>query len=140
RFTAPAAMSGTRTAVRAPYSLNPQTLMQFLDRIQQLRRVRACDLVPHPHNWRTHPQAQRQALAGLLAEIGFADALVARELPDGRLQLIDGHLRASTAADAEVPVLVAALDDAAAEKLLVTLAPLASMAGVDPAPLEHLLA
>jgi hypothetical protein len=29
---------------------------------------------------------------GLLNEIGFAGALMARDLPDGKLQLIDGHL------------------------------------------------
>ena len=46
-------------------------------------RVRAGDLQPNPKNWREHPKAQREALQGLLAEIGYADALLARELPDG---------------------------------------------------------
>ena len=53
-------------------------------------------LRPHPRNWRTHPAAQQDALRGVLAEIGYADALLARELADGSLQLIDGHLRAET--------------------------------------------
>ena len=52
------------------------------------------------------PTAQQDALRGVLAEIGYADALLARELPDGSLELIDGHLRAETTPDAEVPVLV----------------------------------
>ena len=70
--------------------------MQIRDRIKELRRVRARDLVPHEKNWRVHTKAQTAALRGLLSEIGYADALLARELPDGRLQLVDGHLRAET--------------------------------------------
>ena len=56
--------------------------MQIRDRIKELRRVKAGTLRPHPHNWRTHPKAQRDALCGLLAEVGYADALLARELPE----------------------------------------------------------
>jgi hypothetical protein len=39
------------------------------DRIKELRRVRAADLVPNPKNWRRHPKAQSDALSALLAEI-----------------------------------------------------------------------
>ena len=80
--------------------------MQVRDRIVELRRVPAGELRPHPKNWRTHPKAQQEALRGILAEIGYADALIAWQLPDGALQLIDGHLRAETTPDQEVPVLV----------------------------------
>jgi hypothetical protein len=80
--------------------------MKIRDRIQGLRRVRASELVPHPKNWRRHTRAQADALKGLFAEIGYADALLARELPDGRLMTIDGHLRAQTTPNMEVPVLV----------------------------------
>ena len=65
--------------------------MEIRDRIVELRRVPADQLRPHPRNWRGHPPAQRQALQGILAEVGFADALLARQLLDGSLQLIDGH-------------------------------------------------
>ena len=102
--------------------------MKIRDRIKELRRVRAGDLRPHPKNWRVHPQAQRDALCGVLAEIGYADALLARELPDGSLQLIDGHLRAETTPDSEVPVLVLDLDDAETAKLLALHDPLTGMA------------
>jgi hypothetical protein len=70
--------------------------IQIADRIKELRRVRARDLLPNPKNWRRHPKAQIDALRGLLAEVGYADALLVRQLPDGRLMLIDGHLRAET--------------------------------------------
>ena len=69
--------------------------MQIRDRIKELRRVRASELLPNPKNWRTHPVAQQDALRGVLAEVGYADALIARETPEG-LMLVDGHLRAET--------------------------------------------
>lgn len=105
--------------------------MKIRDRIKELRRVRAGLLRPHPNNWRTHPDGQRDALRGVLAEIGYADALVARELADGTLELIDGHLRAQTTPEVEVPVLVVDLDDREAAKLLAVLDPLAALAGAD---------
>lgn len=105
--------------------------MQIRDRIKSFRRVKARELLPHPRNWRTHSREQQDAMRGVLAEIGYADALLARELPDGSLQLVDGHLRAEVAADALVPVLVLDVSEAEALKLLATLDPLAAMAGAD---------
>jgi|ERR1019366_1779595 ParB-like chromosome segregation protein Spo0J len=90
--------------------------MQIRDRIKELRRVKAKDLVPNRKNWRVHPKAQARALRGLLAEVGYADALLARELPDGKLQLIDGHLRAETTPNAIVPVLVLDVSEEEADK------------------------
>ncbi|MEY3205093.1 MAG: hypothetical protein RLZZ21_1424 [Planctomycetota bacterium] len=109
------------------------------NRVLRLARVRASDLVPHPRNWRAHPEKQAAALRGILAEIGYADALLARELPDGRLQLVDGHLRAETTPDIEVPVLVLDLTEAEADKLLLSLDPLAAMAEANAEALESLL-
>jgi hypothetical protein len=113
--------------------------MKIRDRVKELRRVRAGDLVPHPKNWRTHSRYQRDVLRGVLNEIGMVGALLARELPDGSLQLVDGHLRAETTPSAIVSVLVLDLDDAEAEKVLLTHDPLASLAGVDGARLGELL-
>jgi len=109
------------------------------DRIKEFRRVKARLLRPHPKNWRTHPAAQQDALRGVLAEIGYADALLARELPDGTLELIDGHLRAETTPEAEVPVLVLDLDEREAAKLLALLDPLTNMAETDEETLAELL-
>src|SRR5512134_258849 len=114
--------------------------MQIRDRVKEFRRVPAKDLRPNPKNWRVHPKAQQEALKGILAEVGFADALIAREMPDGSLQLLDGHLRAETTPDISVPVLVLDLNDEEADKLLATLDPLAGLAGVDPEKLTGLLA
>jgi len=114
--------------------------MNVRDRIRELRRVKASQLRPHPRNWRTHPRSQQDALRGVLAEIGYADALLARELPDGSLELIDGHLRAETTPDVEVPVLVLDLDDQEALKLLALHDPLAELAGANDDVLAELLA
>lgn len=113
--------------------------MHIRDRIKELRRVRASDLLPNPHNWRTHPAAQQDALRGLLAEVGYANALLARELADGTLMLIDGHLRAETTPEAVVPVLVLDVTEAEADKLLLTLDPLAAMATTSSEQLQSLL-
>jgi DNA modification methylase len=114
--------------------------IQFRDRIRELRRVKAKDLVRNPKNWRRHPKAQESALRGLLVELGYADVLLARELSDGRLMLIDGHLRAKITPDALVPVLVLDLTEQEADKLLATLDPLAGMAETDFERLRALLA
>ena len=105
--------------------------MQIRDRIKELRRVRAGDLLPNPKNWRTHPDSQRDALRGVLADVGYADALLVREVAGGCLELIDGHLRAETTPDAKVPVLVLDVDEAEADKILLTHDPLAAMAQAD---------
>jgi DNA modification methylase len=113
--------------------------MKIRDRIRELRRVPASELRPNPKNWRTHPEAQANALRGLLSEIGIADAVLARELADGSLMLVDGHLRAETLGDETVPVLVLDVDEAEADKVLATLDPLAAMAEADAAKLDAIL-
>jgi DNA modification methylase len=77
-------------------------------------------------------------MRGVLEELGYADALIAREV-NGGLQLIDGHLRAETTPDTEVPVLVVDLDQAEADMLLATLDPLAAMAQADKENLDAVL-
>ena len=112
--------------------------MKIRDRIKDFRRVKASELAPSPKNWRTHPKAQREALQGVLAEIGFAGAVLARETPAG-LMLIDGHLRVETAADSEIPVLILDVDESEADKILATFDPISAMAGADAAALDDLL-
>src|ERR1700733_14387490 len=98
------------------------------NRIKEHRTVRVGDLVPHELNPRTHSQEQREALEALLGEIGFARSLLAYELPDGRLKLIDGHL--CRAFDPEMLVEVEILDvnEEEARALLLSIDPLAQLA------------
>src|SRR3954471_6189056 len=98
------------------------------NRIKAHRRVRAGELVPHEWNYRLHPDGQREALEALYAEVGFARSLLAYELPDGRLKLIDGHLRRDLDPDMEVDVEVLDVNDDEARALLLSLDPLAALA------------
>jgi hypothetical protein len=109
------------------------------DRISSLRRVKAAELTKNPGNYRKHPRAQREALRGVLSEIGYASALLAREDADGSLVLIDGHLRADLDSEQEVPVLVLDVTEAEADTLLASIDPIAAMAGSDPEALLALL-
>ena len=94
--------------------------------------------MPNPKNWRTHPKAQADALSGVLSEVGYVDALLARETEAG-LMLIDGHLRAETTPDAMVPVLILDVTESEADKILATFDPLSAMATADAGKLDELL-
>ena len=98
------------------------------NRIVGHRRVRAGDLVPHEWNFRTHPELQKAALEALYREVGFARSLLAYALPDGRLKLIDGHLRRDMDPDMEVEVEVLDVTEEEARTLLLSIDPLAALA------------
>lgn len=114
--------------------------MKIRDRIKEFRRVKASELVRNPRNCRRHTEAQRNALRGLLAEIGFAGAVLARELDDGRLELIDGELRADEMGRSRIPVLVLDVDRNEAATLLAALDPIGDMAEIGAEELKSLLA
>ena len=74
-------------------------MTDYRNRIKGLEYVDSADLTPHPGNWRDHGKAQADALKGVLAEVGIADALLAyrSERQGGVLVVIDGHLRRDAA-------------------------------------------
>jgi len=128
------------TARKAPSKRTRRSTSTVRDRIVGLERVRARDLTANEKNWRLHPPEQRAALRGVLQEIGFADALLARRDDDGNLVLIDGHLRREESKpDDELPVLVLDVTEDEADKILLTLDPLASMAEPDTDAIAKLL-
>ena len=95
----------------------------------------------NPRNWRTHPDAQKAALAEVLADpaIGWAGVLLYNEQTG---HLIDGHARLeldSIADDDPVPVVTGSWTEAAERKILLTLDPLAAMAEADAGRLRELL-
>lgn len=114
--------------------------MNIRNRIKELRHVKASELRPNPRNWRTHPTEQVDALKGILADVGYAGAALARELPDGTLELIDGHARAEVSGEGTMPVLVLDVTEDESNKILATFDPLGAMAGTDAAKLDELLA
>jgi ParB-like chromosome segregation protein Spo0J len=101
------------------------------NRIVEHVLVRAGDLVPHPLNYRRHSPRQRKALAASYQEVGFARSLLGYRLADGRIQLIDGHLRRDLDPDMLVTVEVLDVSDEEARKLLLTIDPLAALADSD---------
>ena len=112
--------------------------MEIRDRIKELRRVKASELVADARNWRRHPGAQRSALQAMLERVGYVDAVIARDTPEG-LVLVDGHLRTDLAAESEIPVVVVDIDEQEAGEVLATLDPLAAMAEPDTDALDALV-
>ena len=113
--------------------------MSLRDRVVDFRRVPAADLAPHPRNFRVHPKHQQSALRGLLDEVGFAGAVLARQGSDGKLVLIDGHLRKDLLPGEKIPVLVTNLTEEEGEKVLATYDPIGAMATSDKAAFSDLL-
>ena len=97
-------------------------------------------LLANPANWRLHPKEQQDALAGVLAEVGWVQDIIVNRRSD---HVVDGHLRIRLAlreAARSVPVVYVDLDPAEEALILATLDPLAAMATTDDAKLAELLA
>ena len=112
--------------------------MNIKSRIIDHLVIRAGDLVPHELNPRRHSEEQREALKALYEEIGFARSVLAYRLPDGRLKLIDGHLRQALDPEMRIEVEVLDVSDEEARKLLLSLDPLAQLADYDDRVLDEL--
>ena len=98
------------------------------------------DLVGNPRNWRTHPQAQRDALAGVLDEVGWVQDVIVNKRTG---YLVDGHARVAVAAqrgEDAVPVVYVDLSEDEERLILSTLDPLSAMAEADSEALTDLLA
>ena len=91
---------------------------QIRNRIKGHRRVKAGELVPHEWNFRNHPEMQKSALEAVYREVGFARSLLAYEMPNGRLKLIDGHLRRDLDPEMEVDVEILDVNDDEARTLI----------------------
>ena len=114
--------------------------VRFPDRVTKLVRVKASDLLPHPENWRTHDELQRAALTLAFERIGIANVVLVRELPDARLQIIDGHARTELVGDQPIPCVVLDVTEEEARELLASLDPIAGMAGMNAEALAALVA
>lgn len=113
-------------------------MTDYRNRIAGLEYVSTKELRANPANFRRHPQAQSDALRGVLEQVGIAGALLAYRDSEGRLTLIDGHLRKDSAPQTW-PVLVLDVTDDEAALLLATHDPIAAMAQADAAALDSLL-
>jgi len=111
------------------------------NRVKEMRLCKPSELADHPHQWRVHPRDQRDALEGILREVGIAGTLLAwhSERNGGQLTAIDGHLRKSLDPGIKWPTVILDVTDAEADLLLATHDPLAAMAEAGRAELDALL-
>jgi len=111
------------------------------NRVKALEYHVAGDIQDHPHQWRTHPARQAEALRDVLDEVGVAGAMLVyqSERAGGALVRIDGHGRKDLDPAATWPCLVLDVDDREADLLLATYDPISAQAGADAAKLDELL-
>ncbi len=101
---------------------------------------RASGFTPHPNNFRTHPADQKSAVEGSLNTLGWVDVAIENKTTG---HLIDGHERIENAlshGDEHVPFLLVELSPAAEAQALLSLDPIAAMAGHSDADVAALLA
>jgi hypothetical protein len=123
-------------------SPRPPSLPEFSrgwrNRIVGHGEVDATELLANPKNWRIHPKAQRDALGGVLAEVGWVQEVIVNRRTGF---VVDGHLRAAMAISAgeKVPVLYIDVSEEEEALILATLDPLSAMAASDKAAFEGLI-
>lgn len=113
--------------------------MQYKNRIIGEGMEAPENLLANPSNWRTHPQHQKDALRGVLSEVGFVQRVIVNQRSGF---VVDGHARVAVAMQenqAEIPVLYVDLTDEEEALILATLDPLGALAGKDDEQLAELL-
>lgn len=97
-------------------------------------------LLANPSNWRIHPKAQQDALAGVLGEVGWVQSVIVNRTTGN---LVDGHLRVSLAlreGTPTIPVVYVELTPEEEDLVLATIDPIAAMAATDTEKLQELMA
>lgn len=120
---------------------NGSSAPTYRSRIVGFEQLRPSQIDPHPKNWRMHPKAQLDALDKTMKAIGMTDAVKVRKLPNGRYQMIDGHLREelNEQSDSPIPALILDLDDLEADRALLTHDAITGMAEVNAEMLQQLI-
>jgi hypothetical protein len=97
-------------------------------------------LLANPRNWRIHPKAQQDALAGVLDQVGWVQDVIVNQQTG---HVVDGHARVAIAisrSEPSVPVVYVDLSEDEEALILATLDPLSAMAVTDREQLSELLA
>ena len=97
-------------------------------------------LLANPRNWRIHPKAQQDALAGILSEVGWVQRVIVNQRTG---HMVDGHARVALAIsrnEPTVPVVYVDLSEEEEAAVLATFDPLGAMTVTDQAQLDALLA
>lgn len=96
-------------------------------------------LLANPGNWRIHPKAQQDTLAGVLSEVGWVQDVIVNQRTGF---VVDGHARIALAIsrnEPSVPVVYVDLDSHEEALILATLDPISAMAAADKEQLDVLL-
>ena len=96
-------------------------------------------ILANPLNFRNHPAAQKQALRGVLNEVGWFQRIIVNKRTG---HLIDGHLRVELAMDdgeTEIPVIYVDLSEHEEKIALASIDPLSAMAEQDQEMLDRLI-
>lgn len=112
---------------------------RWKNRIVGHDNVAVDQLLANPHNWRVHPKAQQDALAGAIEEVGYIRSVTVNQRTG---HVIDGHLRIMLAMRQGVetiPVEYVDLSEEEELEALATLDPIAAMAVADKEKLDALL-
>lgn len=97
-------------------------------------------LLANPHNWRRHPNEQREALRGSLDTVGWVAQVMVNRTSG---HVVDGHARVEEAlsrGEPAVPVLYVELSPDEEALVLATLDPMSAMAVAEQGALDELLA
>jgi DNA modification methylase len=123
-----------RSDLTPPIS-SPELCRRWRNRIVGHGEEDPGQLLANPKNWRIHPKAQQDALAGVLAEVGWVQDVIVNKRTGF---VVDGHARVALAISAgeRVPVVYVDLSEQEESLILTTLDPLSAMAAAD----EDLLA
>jgi hypothetical protein len=109
----------------------PEPKAKWRNRIVGHGEVDPNDLVANPRNWRIHPQAQQEALEGVLEDVGWVDTVLVNQRTGF---VVDGHLRVQLALrrdEQKVPVTYLDLSEDEELEVLASYDPLSAMAVQD---------
>jgi hypothetical protein len=114
--------------------------MDWKNRIVGEGVQRADWFVANPRNWRIHPEAQQDALAGALDEIGWIQRVIVNKATGC---VIDGHMRVALALskgdETPVPYIEVDLTEDEEALALAIFDPISAMAGTDAEKLNDLI-
>jgi hypothetical protein len=117
-----------------------QPAQEWRNRIVNTGTRPAGEFMANTKNWRIHPKNQRQALTGVLEEVGWVTGVIVNRTTGA---VVDGHARIEEALklgdDTPVPFIEVELSEEEEAKILATLDPISAMAGADKAQLDALL-
>lgn len=123
--------------------------MAWVNRIVGHDDVNPKELVSNDLNWRTHPKAQQDALAGTLDDLGIIDDVIVNKRTSdewkdqkGVPTIVDGHLRVRLAiknGEKTIPVKYVDLTPRQENLALATIDPIAALATTDTEALKQLI-